>query len=263
MTKEVLSARGVEKTYRSGVAALKDLNIDIQPGEFVNILGPSGCGKSTLLRLLAGLGEVSQGSLSWWGESHLDRTRRSRLSMVFQDAALLPWASVDRNIYLPLRLRGERFAACRERIAEVRSLVGLDDFGRALPHQLSGGMQMRVSIARALITKPSLILMDEPFGALDEITRERLNDEVLHLWQKQKLTVCFVTHNVHEAAFLASRVLLMSARPGRIAKELQLPPRERDENYRESHAYLQLCSQISSALRLISKSGNGVSHAVS
>lgn len=249
MTAPILSLQQVHKTYRSGITALQDVNMEVQPGEFINILGPSGCGKSTLLRLLAGLGEASAGSLSWWGRNRLDRDTRSRLSVVFQDAALLPWASVDRNIHLPLRLRGKSFAACRERIAEVRSLVGLADFGRALPHELSGGMQMRVSIARALVTRPELILMDEPFGALDEITRERLNEEVLRLWQEQRLTVCFVTHNVYEAAFLASRILLMSASPGKIVRELPAPPRERGPKHRESDGYLQLCREVSTALR--------------
>ena len=263
MTAPILSVRQASKVYRSGITALADVSIDIQAGEFITLLGPSGCGKSTLLRILAGLGEVSSGSLAWWGRQQLDADTRNQMSVVFQDAALLPWASVDRNIHLPLRLRGEGFSACRERIAAVRSLVGLDGFGSALPHELSGGMQMRVSIARALVTRPSLILMDEPFGALDEITRERLNDEVLRLWQEQGLTVCFVTHNVLEAVFLANRILLMSALPGRIVQELRLPPRNRPPDYRESDDYLRLCREVSTALRAaaVAQPEAGTAHA--
>ena len=205
MEPQLVVAEGLAKQFPSGVEALRDLNLEISRGQFVSIVGPSGCGKSTFLRLVAGLDAPTSGELRVDGHDPLG------LAFVFQDATLLPWRSVAHNITLPLELRRED---ADERVAQTLALVGLTDFAAAYPAQLSGGMRMRVSIARALVTRPQILLLDEPFGALDEITRQRLNEELLHLWQEDRWTGLFVTHNVSEAVFLSQRVLVMSARPG-------------------------------------------------
>jgi len=222
-------AHRLSKRFANDVEALVGIDLDISRGEFVSIVGPSGCGKSTLLRLIAGLTSPSSGSLTI-DELPPVKARRQRqeLAYVFQEATLLPWRTVAGNVLLPLELRHQRDPAIVDRILE---LVGLADFARAYPRQLSGGMRMRVSIARALVTRPDLLLLDEPFGALDEITRQRLNEELLRLWEEERWTGVFVTHNVYEAVVLSQRVLVMSARPGSLLADIAVPfvhPREPD-----------------------------------
>ncbi|MDN8618729.1 ABC transporter ATP-binding protein [Variovorax ginsengisoli] len=214
---EVLSA---EKTYPNGTQALLPVDLRIAEGEFVTLLGPSGCGKSTLLKMVAGMLEPTDGRLLVWRKpvAQIDESGR-RMAFVFQSPTLMPWASVRTNVRLPLDLAGVPRKEAEDRVAEALELVGLDKFASALPRALSGGMQMRVSIARGLVTQPDLLLMDEPFGALDEITRHKLDAELLELWQKKKLTVIFVTHSIHEAVFLSSRVVMMAARPGRVVEQ--------------------------------------------
>jgi len=217
---EVLSA---EKTYPNGTQALLPVDLTIEEGEFVTLLGPSGCGKSTLLKMVAGLLEPTDGRLHLWRKpvAQLDESGK-KMAFVFQSPTLMPWASVQTNVRLPLDLAGVPRAEADARVTEALALVGLSKFAHALPRALSGGMQMRVSIARGLVTQPDLLLMDEPFGALDEITRHKLDADLLDLWRKKKLTVIFVTHSIHEAVFLSSRVVMMAARPGRVVEEFRI-----------------------------------------
>jgi len=228
---EVLSA---EKTYPNGTQALLPVDLSIAEGEFVTLLGPSGCGKSTLLKMVAGMLEPTDGRLLVWRKpvAQIDESGR-RMAFVFQSPTLMPWASVRTNVRLPLDLAGVPRKEAEERVAEALELVGLDKFASALPRALSGGMQMRVSIARGLVTQPDLLLMDEPFGALDEITRHKLDAELLDLWRKKKLTVIFVTHSIHEAVFLSSRVVMMAARPGRVVEQFRI-----DEPYPRSADFM-------------------------
>ena len=221
---EVLSA---QKTYPNGTQALLPVDLTIAEGEFVTLLGPSGCGKSTLLKMIAGLLEPTDGRLLLWRKpvaaSHeAPQGEGKKMAFVFQSPTLMPWASVQTNVRLPLDLAGVPRAEADARVAEALELVGLSKFAKALPRALSGGMQMRVSIARGLVVQPNLLLMDEPFGALDEITRHKLDADLLELWRKKKLTVVFVTHSIHEAVFLSSRVVMMAARPGRIVEEVRI-----------------------------------------
>ena len=202
------------------IEALRDASLRIAGGDFVALLGPSGCGKSTLLRLIASLDQPSSGRLSW-DAGH--RPEAGEIGFVFQDATLLPWASAADNVYLPLRLAGVARGQAMGQVHEALHRVGLDGFETARPRQLSGGMRMRVSIARALVTRPRLLLMDEPFAALDEFTRHRLQEDLLSLWQELRCTVVFVTHSIYEAAFLARRIVLMTPRPGRIDHEIASP----------------------------------------
>lgn len=238
-----LSAVG--KTYDGGVAALSGLDFRVRRGEFACFVGPSGCGKSTALRIIAGLAKPTTGEVRWAaGED-----AASDIGFVFQDPTLLPWSRVWQNVFLPLRLRGVSRNAARERVDEAIELVGLADFRKAYPRQLSGGMKMRVAIARALVTQPKLLLMDEPFAALDEITRFRLNDDLLRLWSEQKWTVLFVTHSVYESVFLAERVLVMGDRPGRVIDEVKIDgtyPRE--EAFRRTSVYGDACGRVSASL---------------
>ncbi len=217
---EVLSA---EKTYPNGTQALLPVDLTIEEGEFVTLRGPSGCGKSTLLKMVAGLLEPTDGRLHLWRKpvAQLDE-RGKKMAFVFQSPTLMPWASVQTNVRLPLDLAGVPRAEADARVTEALALVGLSKFANALPRALSGGMQMRVSIARGLVTQPDLLLMDEPFGALDEITRHKLDADLLDLWRKKKLTVIFVTHSIHEAVFLSSRVVMKAARPGRVVEEFRI-----------------------------------------
>jgi NitT/TauT family transport system ATP-binding protein len=228
---EILSA---EKTYPNGTQALLPVDLSIAEGEFVTLLGPSGCGKSTLLKMVAGMLEPTDGRLLVWRKpvAQIDESGR-RMAFVFQSPTLMPWASVRSNVRLPLDLAGVPRKEAEDRVAEALELVGLDKFASALPRALSGGMQMRVSIARGLVTQPDLLLMDEPFGALDEITRHKLDAELLELWQKKKLTVIFVTHSIHEAVFLSSRVVMMAARPGRVVEQFRI-----DEPYPRSADFM-------------------------
>lgn len=217
---EVLSA---EKTYPNGTQALLPVDLTIEEGEFITLLGPSGCGKSTLLKMVAGLLEPTDGRLHLWRKrvAQLDESGK-KMAFVFQSPTLMPWASVQTNVRLPLDLAGMPRKEADARVTEALALVGLSKFATALPRALSGGMQMRVSIARGLVTQPDLLLMDEPFGALDEITRHKLDADLLDLWRKKKLTVIFVTHSIHEAVFLSSRVVMMAARPGRVVEEFHI-----------------------------------------
>jgi NitT/TauT family transport system ATP-binding protein len=219
---EVLSA---EKTYPNGTVALQPVDLTIQEGEFVTLLGPSGCGKSTLLKMIAGLLEPTDGRLLLWRkpvEQLQTAGGGKKMAFVFQAPTLMPWASVQTNVRLPLDLAGVPRAEADARVADALALVGLSKFAKALPRALSGGMQMRVSIARGLVVEPTLLLMDEPFGALDEITRHKLDADLLELWRKKNLTVVFVTHSIHEAVFLSTRVVMMAARPGRIVEEFHI-----------------------------------------
>lgn len=213
---EVLS---VEKTYPDGTQALLPVDLTIAQGEFVTLLGPSGCGKSTLLKMVAGLLEPSDGRLLLWRKpvARLSETGK-KLAFVFQSPTLMPWANVQTNVRLPLDLAGVPRSEADARVADALALVGLSRFASALPRALSGGMQMRVSIARGLVVEPDLLLMDEPFGALDEITRHKLDAELLDLWRAKGLTILFVTHSIHESVFLSSRVVMMAARPGRVVE---------------------------------------------
>ena len=240
----LLELRGVGKVFENGTIALDGLDLEVGRHEFLSLLGPSGCGKSTALRLIAGLVRASAGRLAWPDGTAGD------IGFVFQEPTLMPWATVFDNVHLPLRLRGQGRRQAEGQVREALALVGLADFARAYPRELSGGMKMRVSIARALVTRPSLLLMDEPFAALDEITRIRLNRDLLELWQGQGWTVVFVTHSVYEAVFLASRVAVMSARPGRIVAGLEIDePYPRDDTFRLSERYLRHCREVSLALQ--------------
>jgi NitT/TauT family transport system ATP-binding protein len=246
---------GADKVYPNGVRALVPVDLEIAQGEFVTLLGPSGCGKSTLLRMVAGLSAPSRGAVTLWPDDpSFRRTPESTkddhpIAFVFQQPTLMPWASLERNVRLPLDLAGAGGAAASRTVREALKLVGLSDFAGAYPRQLSGGMQMRASIARALVTDPRLMLMDEPFGALDEITRNRLDHDVRELWARRGLTVMFVTHSIYEAVFLSTRVLVMSPRPGRIVGALHIDPAQpRDEAFRLSTRFAQWCRQLSGML---------------
>lgn len=242
----LLRLKGIGKRYATGAEPLKDVSFDIAPGAFVSLVGPSGCGKSTLLRLIAGLSEPTAGTL----RRASDLGGPQATGFVFQDATLMPWASVFDNVYLPLKLRGESRAAVRPAIMENLARVGLADVATAYPRELSGGMRMRVSIARALVTKPLLLLMDEPFAALDEFTRERLDDELLSLWAEQRFTTLFVTHSVYESVYLSERILALgTGATGLLADIPNEAPYPRAADFRRSPAYLEGCRRVSDALR--------------
>lgn len=246
----LLRLEGVSKSFPNGVTALDGLDMQVRQGEFLSLLGPSGCGKSTALRLIAGLSEPTHGRIEWSREEAERRASgHSSIGFVFQEPTLMPWANVIGNVYLPLRLAGVGKREAMPAIDEALELVGLSGFREAYPRELSGGMRMRVSIARALVTRPRLLLMDEPFAALDEITRFKLNNDLLELWQRLQCTVVFVTHSVFESVFLSSRILVFRARPGRISAELAIDPNQtRDESFRTSPEYAGLCRQASQAL---------------
>lgn len=247
----LLRLAGISKTFNNGVTALAGIDLTIRPGEFVSLLGPSGCGKSTLLKLIADLSAPSSGTIDW-PQSAYDAlgTAEPALGFVFQEPTLLPWRTVADNVYLPLMLTGVGKRDAKERIDEVLALVGLTAFADAHPRQLSGGMKMRVSIARALVTKPKILLMDEPFAALDEITRIKLNDDLLELFSRQGLTVIFVTHSVYESVYLSSRIVVMSSQPGRISADIPIEAHyPRTEEYRTSTLYNERCRFVSAALR--------------
>jgi NitT/TauT family transport system ATP-binding protein len=240
---------GVGKRFASGVVALEELSLDVRPGEFVSLLGSSGCGKSTALRIIAGLSEPTSGTIEWPQAEAVDTgIHPRRLSFVFQEPTLMPWATVAANVALPLELRGEGTAAAA-RVAAALARVGLAGFADRYPRELSGGMRMRASIARALVTEPNLLLMDEPFAALDEITRFRLNDDLLALWQALGKTVVFVTHSVFESVYLSQRILVMTPRPGRVSAEVAIEaPYPRDARFRTSADYAGYCRRVSEAL---------------
>jgi NitT/TauT family transport system ATP-binding protein len=240
----VLSMEGVDKVFGRGVVALQGMDLVVREGDFVSLLGPSGCGKSTVLRLLAGLVPPTAGRIVWEGAR-----AKGDIGVVFQEPTLMPWATVARNVSLPLRLRGRSGGGMRKAVEEVLELVGLSRFAKAYPRELSGGMKMRVSIARAIITHPRLILMDEPFAALDEITRFRLNNDLLELKARIGCTVVFVTHSVFESVFLSNRIVVMAARPGRTIRKLVVEaPHPRAEEFRTSADYAAHCRAASEAL---------------
>jgi NitT/TauT family transport system ATP-binding protein len=245
----VVSVRGVTKSFRTGVTALQDIALEIEPGEFVSLIGPSGCGKSTLLRIIGDLVQPSAGQVSVNGKSAHQARLDHDYGIVFQDAVLYDWRTVARNVALPLEMLGWERARRRKRVHEMLELVELEGFESNRPWQLSGGMQQRVSIARALSFDPALLLMDEPFGALDEMTRERLNMELLRIWEKAGSTVVFVTHSIPEAVFLSTRVVVMSARPGRIADIVDIDlGRPRGGDTREDPHFFELVTAVREAL---------------
>ncbi|HBF28949.1 ABC transporter ATP-binding protein [Rhizobium sp.] len=246
----LVTMSGVSKIFSSGTVALSNMSLTVEPGEFVSLLGPSGCGKSTALRIIAGLGDTTSGTIDWPSSRiNAKGLPDGDISFVFQEPTLLPWQTVLGNVYLPLRLRGVSKADAKPQIMEALETVGLQDFADAYPRELSGGMKMRVSIARALVTKPRLLLMDEPFAALDEITRQKLNDDVLRLWKEKGITVIFVTHSVFEAAYLSNRIVVMKARPGRVHADFSISTSlERDAHYRTSEEYRQVCEKASNIL---------------
>jgi NitT/TauT family transport system ATP-binding protein len=243
---------GVDKRYANGTHALRDIDLTVAEGEFLSLLGPSGCGKSTLLRLIAGLGEPSSGAIDWPRATYDAAGRPQRgIGFVFQEPTLMPWATVFDNVYLPLKLAGRRK---RDVIGDIEAAiagVGLSAFTKAYPRQLSGGMRMRVSIARALVTRPKVLLMDEPFAALDEITRMRLNDDLLELWAGRGWTVLFVTHSVYESVYLSTRIAVMGARPGHLRELIDIAePYPRGEAFRTSARYNESCRATSAALHV-------------
>jgi NitT/TauT family transport system ATP-binding protein len=243
-----VSLRGVTKAYDNGVVALGPLDLDVIKGEFVSLLGPSGCGKSTALRLIAGLNAPSSGFVRV--ASHAGAARAGHaIGFVFQEPTLMPWASVRENVRLPLKLAHAPSAEANARVGEALAQVGLAEFADAYPRELSGGMKMRVSLARALVTDPDILLMDEPFAALDEITRFRLNNDLLALWRNLRKTVIFVTHSVFESVYLSQRVIVMTSRPGRIGAEFHIDATEpRGEDFRTSADYAGYCRLVSNAL---------------
>jgi NitT/TauT family transport system ATP-binding protein len=241
----LLALRDVGKTFRSGVKALDGLSLDVRAGEFLSLLGPSGCGKSTALRLIAGLSAPSAGTIAWPAGVQ----PQGDIGFVFQEPTLMPWATVADNVRLPLRLAGVAQEEAAPRVIDAIERVGLTEFAARYPRELSGGMRMRASLARALVTEPRLLLMDEPFAALDEITRFRLNDDLLAVWQALGKTVVFVTHSVFESVYLSNRVVVMTPRPGRVAAEIPIDaPYPREAGFRTSAAYARLCRLTSEAL---------------
>ncbi len=255
MTEPIVSLSGVRKAFSNGTLALDGVDLTVRRGEFVSLLGPSGCGKSTALRLIAGLTRPSAGRVAWAGGT-------PNLGFVFQEPTLMPWRTVEANVRLPLQVQGMSRAEAAPRIADSLARVGLTGFEGSYPRQLSGGMKMRVSIARALTTRPDILLMDEPFAALDEITRARLNDDLLRLWEQQGLTIVFVTHSVYESVYLSSRIVVMAPRPGRIVADLAVEsPTGRDDLYRTTATYNRDCRVVSGALKsAMSQPGGDMAH---
>lgn len=237
----------VHKSYTNGTVALQDMSLTVLQSQFISLVGPSGCGKSTVLKLIAGLSAMTSGQIKW--QDPTCQTERGKLAFVFQEAALMPWTTVLENVRLPLKFdRVPKDTSEREARAALER-VGLSGFENAYPRELSGGMKMRVSIARALVTQPDVLLMDEPFGALDEITRSKLNSDLLNLWHQQQWTVLFVTHNIYEAVYLSNRVVVMAARPGRVVADVTIEaPYPRSEAFRTSAVYNNYCREVSDRL---------------
>jgi NitT/TauT family transport system ATP-binding protein len=243
-----IELRGVHKRFRNAAAALEDISLTVERGEFVTFLGPSGCGKSTLLRLISGLSPATDGTVTVNGMT--PENARELMSFIFQDATLMPWRTVEQNVGLGLELEYAARALRKQRVATMLEVVSLNHVAQRYPRQLSGGMKMRVSIARALVSRPRILLMDEPFAALDEMTRDRLNEELLRLYAEQKWTVLFVTHSVAEAVFLSSRIVILAPHPGRVAHEIQVDlPWPRTAETRESLAFEEAVTQASRLLR--------------
>jgi NitT/TauT family transport system ATP-binding protein len=239
---------GVEKRFRDGAVALSGISLEVERGEFVTFLGPSGCGKSTLLKLASGLSSASTGTVQVNGIT--PQNAREMMSFIFQDATLLPWRTVSENVGLELELEHAARQVRDQRVTQMLDLVGLRHVAKSYPRQLSGGMKMRASIARALVTRPRILLMDEPFAALDEISRDRLNEELLRLYAEQKWTVLFVTHSVAEAVFLSTRIVILAPHPGRVVHEMEVDlPWPRTAETRETKAFEERVSQASRLLR--------------
>ena len=239
----VAEFHAVERVFANGVKALGPLDLKIEQGEFLSLLGPSGCGKSTALRIIAGLLAPTSGSVHWLQD-------KPRIGFVFQDATLMPWAVVRDNVRLPLDLIGVARAEADARAEAALARVGLSDFSNAYPRALSGGMRMRVSIARALAARPQVLLMDEPFAALDEISRDALNEDLLQLWREDGLTIVFVTHSVYESTFLSTRIVTMTPRPGRVASEIMLSsPQDRHADWRMTAEFADSARRVAQALR--------------
>ncbi|KRP96188.1 nitrate/sulfonate/bicarbonate ABC transporter ATP-binding protein [Bradyrhizobium yuanmingense] len=248
LTALAVSLRGVTKVYDNGVMALGPFDLAVRKGEFISLLGPSGCGKSTVLRLIAELSAPSSGTVRVARQEGVPQPGHG-IGFVFQEPTLMPWANVRENVRLPLKLGGVPKAEGRARADAALASVGLADFADSFPRELSGGMKMRVSLARALVTDPDILLMDEPFAALDEITRFRLNNDLLALWRRLRKTVIFVTHSVFESVYLSQRVIVMTARPGRIQADIRIETVEpRAEEFRTSTAYSDYCRRVSAAL---------------
>ncbi len=249
-TMPLLRLHRIAKTYDGGLAAIRRLELDVERGEFVSLIGPSGCGKSTALRIIAGLMAPSEGAVGF-------PEGRPGIGFVFQEPTLMPWRDALSNTALPLALRGVPGSEAQMRAREALRRVGLAGFEHSYPRALSGGMKMRVSIARALASAPRLLLMDEPFAALDELTRQQLNDDLLKLWREDGLTVIFVTHSVFESTYLSQKVVVMTPRPGRIFDEIRLTaPLERDETYRLSAEFSADATKVSRALKLAMQDGS-------
>jgi NitT/TauT family transport system ATP-binding protein len=242
-SRPLIELRGIAKRYANGTLAVSGFDLAIENGEFLSLLGPSGCGKSTVLRLIAGLGAPSAGHIDW------QSTGKPDVGFVFQEATLMPWATALHNVMLPLVLKHVPAKRAKARAEELLATVGLASFANAYPRELSGGMKMRVSIARALVTEPAILLMDEPFAALDEITRQKLNDDLLALWARSHFTVVFVTHSVFESVYLSQRIAVVSARPGRIVADLPMrAPAPRPASFRTSADYAAACRLVSERL---------------
>ncbi len=246
----VVELRGVTKRYSNGTVAVSNLDLDLYAGEFVSLLGPSGCGKTTVLRMIAGLSEVSAGHIDWPAATNGQHGQVLHdVGFVFQEATLMPWATALQNVMLPLKLKHMPMHEATERAEAALGAVGLAGFREAYPRELSGGMKMRVSIARALATRPRILLMDEPFAALDEITRHKLNDDLLALWARERFTAVFVTHSVFESVYLSQRIVVMAARPGRVIADIaNEAPVPRDRAFRTSPEYAAACRLVSDKL---------------
>lgn len=252
----MIMARGVEKTYPNGTNALQRLDLNIARGEIVSLLGPSGCGKSTLLKMFADLEQPSAGVVRWNGKAEMQS--QCKMAMVFQEATLMPWANIEDNVRLPLDLQHISKSVSTPKVMAALAAVGLEKFSKAYPRELSGGMQMRASLARALVTEPDLLLMDEPFGALDEFTRHKLDSDIRQLWSERDLTVVFVTHSIYEAVYLSSRVIVMGARSGRVVADLDIEgPYLRDDAFRSSEIFIRQCSHLS---QLLAEASGGHAH---
>jgi NitT/TauT family transport system ATP-binding protein len=249
-SKPLVRLENVDKVYAGGTVALRKFCLEVAHNEFVSLLGPSGCGKSTALRIIAGLGDYSGGTIDWPTAMHDVRGEPEReIGFVFQDPHLMPWATIFENVRLPLKLKNVPRKLAAEKVHAVLEMVGLSGFADSYPRQLSGGMKMRASIARAIVTEPKLLLMDEPFAALDEITRNRLSADLLEIWQRSQCTVMFVTHSVYESVFMSTRIAVMAPRPGRIADMLSIDPgHPRSAEFRQSPVYAEYCRSVSAML---------------
>jgi NitT/TauT family transport system ATP-binding protein len=243
----LLELQRVSKRYDNGTLALQEVDLAIGERQFVSLLGPSGCGKSTALKMMAGLLPLSAGQIAW---SDPSKDPSKEISFVFQEPTLMPWTVVFDNVWLPLRLKGKSREQARAQVEDALAKVGLAQFAHVYPRELSGGMKMRVSIARAMVTEPRLLLMDEPFAALDEMTRFKLNNDTLALWHAKQFTTVFVTHSVYESVYLSSRIIIMAARPGRVIADIAIDePYPRTDAFRSTERYAQLCVKVSQELQ--------------